>query len=184
MSIRDDKLLWCPPAVLRLCVILGAAAFFFGVSMVIEPRFSRASERVPARIVSENSAAMLDPDGIGNAHRIGSKPNAGGVGEAYVGQPMPANPLDYRKPPSTDENGNVLLGALIGASDAVIWVYSGRTGPLYTVVHKQRGVLALGLDENDLYHQFPNLEFDQLKMAPFNLGSQQLMLAEPAKQEP
>ncbi len=179
MSIRDDKLLWCPPAVLRLCVILGAAAFFFGVSMVLEPRFSRASERVPARIVSGDSAAMLNLEQITPHRRSG-----GATSAAFNDQPMPANPLDYRKPPAQDENGNVLLGSLVGGSDAVIWVYSGRTGPIYTVVHKQRGVLALGLDENDLYHQFPNLEFDQLRMAPFNLGSQQLMLADPAKQEP
>jgi hypothetical protein len=183
MSIRDDKLLWCPPAVVRLCVVLGAAAFFFGISMIIEPRFSRAaSDRVPARIVSDDASTLLNPDdAIGGTPRRVTSLNPASV---YANQPMPANPLDYRKPPAQDEQGNVLLGSLIGASDAVIWVYSGRTGPIYTVVHKQRGVLALGLDENDLYHQFPNLEFDQLKMAPFNLGSQQLMLADPAKQEP
>ncbi len=190
MSERADKLLWSPPVIVRMCVIFGGAAFFFSVSMMMDPSRSRASslmpntqnqaatpaQNVPTRTISDlkrlspfaptnvapSSGESDDPSTINNAQNLAVNPEA---------------------PPAADDRGNVLLGALRGSKTHAIWIYSGAVGPLYTIIDRTSNrVISRSIEADELYRLFPELQAEHLQLVPFNIKSGQLMLADPDSQ--
>lgn len=184
MSERADKLLWCPPAIVRLCVIFGFAAFFFTASMLVRPQRSQASfgtatsaaTATQASTPSDKTDALLNPNAV---HGSPARPSSPSPVATY---PRAASPVDATKPPIADDQGNLLLGVLVGTSDNIIWVYSGAMGPLYSVVHKTRGVLAYSLEADDLYRQFPDCDLTKLKMIEMDRNTGTIMLADPERE--
>lgn len=190
MSERADKLLWSPPVIVRMCVIFGGAAFFFSVSMMMDPSRSRASsimpntqnqaanptQNVPTRTVSD--LKRLSPFAPTNvAPTSGESDDPSTINDT---QNLTVNP---EAPPAADDRGNVLLGALRGSKTHAIWIYSGAVGPLYTIIDRTSNrVIARSIEADELYRLFPELQAEHLQLVPFNIKSGQLMLADPDSQ--
>ncbi|MBL0870523.1 MAG: hypothetical protein IBJ18_08110 [Phycisphaerales bacterium] len=190
MSERADKLLWSPPVIVRMCVIFGGAAFFFSVSMMMDPSRSRASsilpqtqnqdatppQNVPTRTISDlKRLSPFAPTNIAPTNGDSSDPAS--INDA---QSLTVNP---ESPPAADDRGNVLLGALRGSKSHAIWIYSGAVGPLYTIIDRTSNrVIARAIEADELYRQYPELQAENLQLVPFNIKSGQLMLADPDSQ--
>ncbi|CAN5752082.1 hypothetical protein BH11PLA1_BH11PLA1_07970 [soil metagenome] len=181
MSDRADKLMWCPPAIMRLCVLAGAGVLFFGVSMVLKPESSRASTLTNrAEFPAQRADALLDPNAESGAPFVA---RTGGRGEGAGASGKLARVLDPMRPPVQDEQGHLLLGMLKGPESAVVWVYSGPSGPLYTALEPGKGVTAWSLESDDFYQRFPQFHAQDIKLMPFDINSGAIMLAEPEKQQ-
>lgn len=190
MSERADKLLWSPPVIVRMCVIFGGAAFFFSVSMMMDPSRSRASSIMPQ---TQNQAATPPATAptrtVSDLKRIspfaGSNiaPTSGETEEASALNDAQGLTVNPDAPPAADDRGNVLLGALRGSKSHAIWIYSGAVGPLYTIIDRASNrVVARAIEADELYRQYPELQAEHLQLVPFNIKSGQLMLADPDSQ--
>lgn len=188
MAIHS-KLLWCPPVVARLCVIILGFALFLSITNTVRPRTSQAASPQDATGLAAAPASGTGQPGLG----IGSPAR-----DPRAVYPNPA-PLASQSAPGTargpgadgaaslamaprrDAQGNVLIGALVG-SDYAIWVYSSAAGPQYTVADRSGRVLASGLGATQVFERFPQIPVTELRMQPTDPSmGEPLMLVDPSK---
>lgn len=174
------KLLWCPPVVARLCVIVLGFGLFLSITSTVRPRTSQAAvggdEASPAMQVG--AADQRSALGVGDP-RLDPR--------AVYPNPAPRPPVADATPdalvnaPRFDPVGNALIGALVG-SDHMIWVYSSAAGPLYSVADRSGQVLATGLLAAQVFERFPSIPVTELRMLPVDSpAGGPLMSAEPLR---
>jgi hypothetical protein len=163
MSTASRPLAALPAPVKRLLALAGAVTCFIALSAVLNPDRSLAQAR-------------MDVD---RAQQL----RAGGAPGAQNSQP--ATVTDQTTLPeaeairSTIATSRPLIGTLTG-SPYYIWVYAGRTGPVYTVANKQGRILAQELTADELYAQLPEVAVDQLHLQPGD--GKAVMMVDPGKQ--
>jgi hypothetical protein len=161
-----------PAPVKRLLYAGACLMLFIGVSAVINPDRSMASDRqlaIDARSQREARLALAD-----------------GVNRPALATPSAAATTSAS---GTEATGPVvassrpLLGTLTG-SPYFIWVYAGASGPVYTVADRSGRVLVQEVDAAALYEQLPQVAVEQLQLVPSAPGASPgpLMLADPATQ--
>lgn len=174
-----DKLLWCPPGLVRLCIVLGGFAVFMGVSMTMQPRRSLAV--APQNDLARATAAYQAYTAPGDASPARAAVRWSARADAPLIDPSRATatliqPGDLDRvarvmanptPPPRDPDGNPLLGGLVG-SDFHIWIYSGPEYPVYTVADARGTVLAHGLPAYRVFEQFPQIPVTELRLQPFH----------------
>jgi hypothetical protein len=174
-----DKLLWCPPGLVRLCIVLGGFAVFMGVSMTMPPRHSMAvaPQSDPARATAAYQSSTASNDaGSAKASEAWSSRAQPPLIDPSRATATIIHPQDLDRvarvmatptPPPRDPDGNPLLGGLVG-SDFHIWIYSGPEFPLYTVADARGTILAHGLPAHRVFEQFPQIPVTELRLQPYH----------------
>lgn len=146
-----------PGPVKRLVYGALAVALFFGVGAVIHPDKSMAAAR--ENYNERQTRLML----------------------ASEADKLAATNIDRKRVELPDVTSTrPLLGTLTG-SPYFIWVYAGKTGPVYTVADRDGRILATEVDAETLYERLPEVSVQSLQLQPGMPGP--LMMVDPASQQ-
>ncbi|MGQ0627556.1 MAG: hypothetical protein ACT4PL_05575 [Phycisphaerales bacterium] len=138
-----------------------------------------------ASVFGPRPSTANPPLGGGNSAELNSpEAKSGRPWQPFAGSEDPFDQSETVRPalkagaaPIEDRFGRSLLGTLKG-KEYTVWVYSARTGPVYTVVSADGRILQEGLDVDEVYRAFPDLPIESMRLDPA-IGGAKLMHVEP-----
>jgi hypothetical protein len=150
-----DKL---PGPVKRLILAVGAGVAFVAISASLNPDSSLARAREEASLALNQPSAISQAQGSSLAV-LGGKPTATNA-SAPAARSGDAARLAIAAPVATNL---ALLGRMIGGPYN-IWVYSGQSGPVYTVTSARGQILAVEKSVDELTSLIPDLGLENLRL--------------------
>jgi hypothetical protein len=169
-----DKLLWCPPAIARLCLLLLGFALFMAVSLTLQPKRSLATQTTPGApggaLALDGRAAQTSTDATGvSSNRPPLIDHARATANALSPADLDkiATTIAQVVPPLTDSGGRPLLGSLVG-SQFNIWIYAGTEQPLYTVADAKGRAVVEGLIATEVFARFPQIPLTELRLQQYH----------------